>query len=222
VRGERLSLPNSEVTAASTRWVVSKSSAVDKTKARVVVLSGPSGSGKSTLVNRLLEVAPVKLIKSVSATTRPPRAGEIDGRDYYFLSSDEFERRRSAGEILECAEVHGAGYWYGTLKSEVQRAHEQGAWAFLEIDVAGALSVMQEYPDSVTIFLKTSSDEEYERRLRARGTESEEVIQRRLETARNEVKFADRYGYQVTNDDLEQAVREISDILMNWEKKRNV
>jgi guanylate kinase len=181
---------------------------------RIVILSGPSGSGKSTIVNRLLEAAPVKLVKSVSATTRPPRAGETDGDDYYFLATEEFETRRANGELLECARVHG--FWYGTLKSELQRARDADAWAVLEIDVQGALRVMDEHPNAVTIFL-TTSEPQSEQRLRSRGTEPEHAIQRRLETARDELKSAYRYRYQVVNDELDRAVQEISDILSSQE-----
>jgi guanylate kinase len=181
---------------------------------RVVVLSGPSGSGKTTIVSRLLADPRLRLVKSISATTRPRRTGEIDGRDYYFLPRDEFERRRAAGEFLEWAEVHGAGYWYGTLKSEVQRALKIGGWAFLEIDVEGALNVIREYPDALTIFLTTPSDDEYERRLRARGTESDAHIQRRLATARRELTHVGEYRYRVVNDDLDRATREITEILL--------
>jgi guanylate kinase len=181
---------------------------------RVVVLSGPSGSGKTTIVSRLLSDPRLPLVKSISATTRPRRAGEVDGRDYHFLSQDEFDRRREAGDLLECAEVHGAGYWYGTLKSEVERARQLGGWPFLEIDVEGALNVLRQYPDALTIFLTTPSDDEYERRLRSRGTESDEHIHRRLETARRELTFVDRYRYRVVNDSLDRATREITEILL--------
>src|SRR5262245_52746828 len=112
-----------------------------------VVLSGPSGSGKTTLVERLLQTSPVKLVKSVSATTRPPRRNEVEGVNYYFLSPSEFAARRSRGEFLECAEVHGTGNWYGTLKSEVERARRLGGWALLEIDVQGGRQIMHSYPD---------------------------------------------------------------------------
>ncbi len=184
---------------------------------QVVVLSGPSGSGKTTVVDRLIDVSPVKLFKAVSATTRPPREGEIDGEAYYFLSPEEFQNGRVDGEFVECAEVHGSGHWYGTLKSELRRAREAEAWALLEIDVQGTLSVIERHPHAVTIFLMTPSEAEYERRLRNRGTESEEAIERRLVTARNELKFADRYRYQVLNDDLNRAVKEISEILSSLE-----
>lgn len=184
---------------------------------RVVVLSGPSGSGKTTIVKRLLASAPVRLVKVVSATTRPPRPGERDGRDYHFLNAGEFERRRQAGEFLETCEVHKAGYWYGTLHSEIARAQDAGGWAFLEVDVNGALAVMAAYPEAVTIFLTTPSLEEYERRLTERGTESRETIERRLRTAAEELDLADRYAHRVVNDDLDRAVREISGILARRE-----
>lgn len=188
---------------------------------RIVVLSGPSGSGKTTIVKHLIARSSVPLLKSISATTRQARPQEIDGQDYYFLSDEEFRRRLANNEFLEHAEVFSSGFLYGTLKSEVDRAWQQNAWAFLEIDVEGALNVMQQHPDAVTIFLKTPSPQEFERRLRARGTESEEVIRKRLATAARELKFADRYRYTVINDDLERAVMEICEILKSEETRQN-
>lgn len=188
---------------------------------RVVVLSGPSGSGKTTIVNRLIDQSPVPLRKSVSATTRRPRPGEVDGEDYYFLSDEEFRQRLSQDEFLEHAEVFSSGFLYGTLKSEVDLAWQKGAWAFLEIDVEGALNVMRQFPDAVTIFLKTPSPEEFERRLRARGTENEEVIQKRLATAAGELQYADRYRHVVVNDQLDRAVSEICGILKSEETQTN-
>ena len=188
---------------------------------RIVVLSGPSGSGKTTIVKRLTEDSPVALIKSVSATTRPPRPGELDGDDYWFLGTEEFRTRLDAGEFIEHAEVFSSGFLYGTLWSELNRAWSVGGWAFLEIDVEGALRVVQQYPEAVTIFLQTPSSAEFERRLRARGTESEEVIQRRVATAEKELKQADRYRYTVVNDRLETAVSEICEILKAEEKNYN-
>jgi len=188
---------------------------------RIVVLSGPSGSGKSTIVNRLVELAAVKLVKAISATTRPPRAAEKDGVDYYFLSPAEFERKRQAGEFLEYAEVFGSGYWYGTLKAELERARQAGAWALLEIDVQGARHVARAFPETVTIFLTAASDRDYEQRLRRRGTETEEVLQRRLAIAREELAAADFYRHRVVNDDLDRAVREIAHILISRENELN-
>ncbi len=161
------------------------------------------------------------LVKSVSATTRPPRPGEIHGDDYWFLTDAEFREKLNKNEFLEHAEVFSSGFLYGTLRSELDRAWSWNAWAFLEIDVQGALKVMQQYPNAVTIFLQTPSPEEFERRLRARGTESEEVIQRRLATAERELQLADRYKYVVVNDQLETAVSEICAILKAEEMARN-
>ncbi len=180
---------------------------------RVVVLSGPSGSGKTTVVERLLEAAPLRLVKSISATTRAPRNGEVDGESYYFLSPQEFAERKAREEFLETAEVFGAGYWYGTLKSEVDRAQRMGGWSFLEIDVQGALRVMELYPDAVTIFLHPPSMEECERRLRSRASESEEAVQKRLRQVQEEISQSGRYRYQVINDRLDDTIAEISRIL---------
>ena len=188
-----------------------------KGPSRIIVLSGPSGSGKSTIVDRLVEEAPVDLLKVVSATTRSPRPREVNGEDYYFLSAEDFEQKRINNELLECAEVFGAGYWYGTLVSELKRANDLNKWALLEIDVEGAMQVVEKYPEAVTIFLKTPSEEEYENRLRSRGTEDEEKIKKRLSTARKELELADKYQHVIINEDLDQAVKEISEILRNQE-----
>lgn len=188
---------------------------------RVVVLSGPSGSGKTTIVHRLMDDSPVPLMKSVSATTRPARPQEIDGQDYHFLTNDEFKTKLAADEFLEHAEVFSSGYFYGTLKSEIDRAAQLGCWVFLEIDVEGALNVVQKYPRAITIFLKTPSSAEFERRLRARGTETEEVIQKRLATAAKELQSADRYRHVVVNDTLDTAVAEICEILKSEETHGN-
>lgn len=189
----------------------------DFSEMQFVVLSGPSGSGKTTIVERLIRESSVKLIKSVSATTRPPRKNEQHGREYYFLTVTEFCERHARGEFLESAEVHGTGNWYGTLKSEVERARSLGGWSLLEIDVQGAQQIIDKFPNALTIFLRTSSTEEYERRLRSRGTDSEVVIEKRLANARKELEYAQRYRYQVVNDDLDRAVQEIIAIISTWE-----
>lgn len=188
---------------------------------QIVVLSGPSGSGKTTIVNRLINNSPVRLLKSVSATTRPPRPQEINGEDYHFLNDADFRAKLAENQFIEHAEVFSSGFLYGTLKSELDRAWGQESWAFLEIDVEGALNVMQLYPDAVTIFLKTPSPEVFERRLRDRGTETEQVIQKRLATAAKELEFADRYRHIVVNDELDRAVSEICEILKSEETNRN-
>lgn len=191
------------------------------TQCRVVVLSGPSGSGKTTIIQRLLEESTVPIEMAVSATTRASRTGEVHGKHYYFLSSDEFQERKEAGEFVEYAEVHRSGYWYGTLKSEVERIQAAGKWVLLEIDVEGALKVMEMYPAATSLFLQTPSVDEYERRLRSRGTESEEVIQRRLRTAEEELKLAGSYRYRIINDNLDRAIHEICGILEEREKELN-
>ena len=180
---------------------------------QILVLSGPSGSGKTTVVERLILESSVPLVKSISATTRPQRKGEVDGVAYYFLSADEFLRRRDQGEFLETAEVFGAGYWYGTLKSEIDRAKAEMGWAFLEVDVEGALKIMALFPHALTIFLQPPSLEVCEQRLRSRATDSEETIQRRLRKVHEELALADRYCYQVVNDQLDQVVSEIKEII---------
>ncbi len=126
------------------------------------------------------------------------------------------------GRFIECFQVFNHGHWYGTLESEVATGLEQGKWVVLQIDVRGALAVMQRFSDVVSIFLRPSSREELERRLRYRGTETEEAIQRRLAQAERELPLAGRYGHQVINDDMDQAVQEICDILTReWEKSQN-
>ncbi|MAT15093.1 MAG: guanylate kinase [Planctomyces sp.] len=184
---------------------------------KILILSGPSGSGKTTIVKELMARQPVPLVKSISATTRSPRQHEEDKLDYYFMDRPTFERKLAAGEFLEHAEVFQTGNLYGTLWTEVDRAARLNAWAFLEIDVEGAMKVVERYPHSLTIFLKTPSEDVYEQRLRNRGTEDEETIQRRLAIARRELSFADDYRYQVVNDDLERALDEISKILLAQE-----
>jgi guanylate kinase len=184
---------------------------------RLVVISGPSGAGKTTLLKRVFSESTRPLVPSISATTRRPRRGEIDGVDYHFLSPEEFARRRANGEFLECFEVYQRGDWYGTLRSEVTPSLTAGKWVVLEIDVQGTLAVLEHYPDALTIFVRPASMEELERRLRDRGTETEAALERRLEVARRELAASGFYRHQVVNDDLDRAVREICHILTEGE-----
>ena len=185
-------------------------------RGKLIVISGPSGAGKTTLLKKLFERCPT-LEVSVSATTRPPRPGEQDAVDYYFLEPDEFQRRRDVGEFLECYEVFGRGYWYGTLASEVSPSLGAGKSIVLELDVQGAMAGGERFRVAITIFVHPSSLEELERRLRGRGTETEDSIRRRLEVARRELACAHRYQFQVLNDDVDRAVQEICDIIRSPE-----
>lgn len=195
-------------------------------KGRLVIVSGPSGAGKTTLMREVLRRSTVPLWPSVSATTRPPRPGEKDGVDYYFLSPEEFEARRQRGEFLECFQVHQQGHWYGTPAREVLASLGQGKWVVLQIDVQGAMAVMEQFPGAVSIFIRPATDEqryleELRRRLRGRG-EPESSIADRLQTARRELALADRYQHQVVNDRIPRAVEEICEILQrHWETDRN-
>jgi len=182
---------------------------------RLVVVSGPSGAGKTTVLRQVIACAPVPLVRSVSATTRTPRPGEVDGEAYHFLSPADFQARRLRGEFLECFEVFGEGHWYGTLENAVAAGLNAGKWVLLEIDVQGALSVVEKYPDAVTVFLRPPSLEVLEKRLRGRRTENEESIQRRLAQARRELALAVRYAYRVVNEEgnEQRAAEEICEIL---------
>jgi guanylate kinase len=179
--------------------------------APLFILSGPSGSGKSTVIRLVLSGPHPALHLSVSATTRLPRPGEKDGVHYHFWTRQHFEEAVQAGIFLEHAEVFGN--LYGTPRTEVEPFRAAGIGVVLEIDVQGAAQVRQQYPEAVTIFLRTSSLAAYEKRLRLRHTESEEAIQRRLQGARRELDSAGEYQYQVINDDLDAAVKELKVIV---------
>jgi guanylate kinase len=178
---------------------------------RLVIISGPSGAGKSTVVDELIAGCPLPLALSVSATTRQPRKGEVEGEDYFFLTPDQFAARQAAGDFLECKQY--AGNWYGTLQSQVTAGLAAGKLVILEIDVKGTLAVLELQPDALTIFVNAESLEELQRRLVARNTESPENLARRLATAEWEVAQKHRYQYEVINRDVGQAVREVCEIL---------
>jgi len=187
-------------------------------KPRLLVVSGPSGVGKGTLLHRVLVESGLPLMMSVSATTRSPRPGEVDGKNYHFLNPAEFEAKRRAGEFLECFEVFGTGTWYGTLRKTVEEGLAANQWIVLEIDVQGAGKIKEQFPEAVTFFIEPKSIDVLKERLRGRGTETEEIMQRRLTTAINELQHADQFEHRIVNDDLDTAVREMIGILRTYSR----
>ena len=185
-------------------------------KSHLLVISGPSGVGKGTLLHRVFAESGLPLMMSVSATTRKPRHGEVDGREYYFLSSEEFESRRLAGEFLEYFEVFGTGTWYGTLRKTVEEGLAADKWVVLEIDVQGARKVKEQFSDVIMIFIEPKSVEILKDRLRGRGTETEAAMQCRLNTALEELRHAGEFDYRIVNDDLDVAVEELIEILRTY------
>jgi guanylate kinase len=178
---------------------------------KLIVLSGPSGSGKSTLVQMALAPGDLPVRLAVSATTRTPRPGEVDGVHYHFWTRHRFQQAIAAGEFLEWANVYGE--LYGTLVKEVDPYLQQGICVLLEIDVQGARQIRARRPDCVTVFLRASSLEEYERRLRARGTEDPASLRSRLQAAEKELAHAAEFDVELINDHLETAVQEFRDLL---------
>jgi guanylate kinase len=174
----------------------------------VIVVTGPSGAGKGTLIRELLKRVP-EVEATVSATTRERRPGEEDGREYYFLSDEEFLDRVERGDFLEHV-TYVSGHRYGTLRSELERIAANGHVALLELETKGALRVKRDVPGAVTIFI-TARVEELERRLRERATESTGEIEERIELARRQLEEADEFDYVVENDDLERAVSELTE-----------
>jgi guanylate kinase len=177
----------------------------------VLIVSGPSGSGKSTLVEKILEVPDTLL--SVSCTTRSPRKTESDGKWYNFVTEGEFQQMVERGEFLEYAQVFGKN-WYGTPRKWLEEAQAEKKDLVLEIDVQGALQVKRKLPGAVAVFVLPPSRAELERRIRARGQDSEDEIHRRLERARQEMLNYSSYDFAIINDDLERAGREVQAIAL--------
>jgi len=175
-----------------------------------IILSAPSGGGKTTIAHQLLRRRS-DLGYSVSCTTRAPRPGEVDAKDYHFLTRDEFLRRREAGDFAECAEVHGN--LYGTLRSEISRVLKSGLHVIMDIDVQGARQIRKAFPDTVTVFVLPPSGEVLLDRLRRRKTESPEQLVARLHSALQELRAVEEYEYVVINDELDRAVLSVSAIL---------
>ena len=181
-----------------------------KQKGTLIVLSGFSGVGKNTVISQVLAQRP-EIHFSVSFTTRAPRTGEVNGKDYNFVTREEFQARIRRGEFLEYAEYNGN--YYGTSMKVIRDKLEQGVDVLLEIEVQGAAAVMDKMPEAVSVFLVPPSFEELSRRLYARGTDDEETIQKRLAIARQEAKEVKNYMYIVVNDTVDHAVQEFLSIL---------
>ncbi|NTV82948.1 MAG: guanylate kinase [Bacteroidales bacterium] len=176
-------------------------------KGKFIIVSAPSGAGKTSIVRRLME-AGLGLEFSVSAASRKPRAGESDGKDYYFISADEFRNKIINEELLEWQEVYKDQY-YGTLKSEVQRIWDKGHHVLFDVDVQGGMNLKAMYPEiSLSLFIMPPSPEELEKRLRLRSTENEESLKKRLDKAGQEISFAKQFDRIIINDKLEDAVQQ--------------
>jgi guanylate kinase len=179
----------------------------------IYIISAPSGSGKSTLVNELLKLVP-DLDFSISYTTRAPRGSEQNGKQYHFVSREEFEQMVRDDEFLEHASLYGRDY-YGTARRFLREAEQKGHDLLLDIDVQGAAQIKQKLPDAVSIFVLPPDRKTLEWRLRKRGEDSDEVIERRLDAARREIENYDKYDYILINDDLEESIESLQAIVLS-------
>lgn len=178
-------------------------------KGKLFIVSGPSGSGKSTITKKVRDILNIPL--SISATTRKPRVGEVDGVDYYFLTTNEFKKKIENDEFFEYANVHGN--YYGTLISQIDKKLELGQNVILEIDVQGGIIAKSKRPDAILIFCRTEDENILENRLRARNTDSEEIILKRLENAKKELEYEKKYDYVIVNKELEISIQELINII---------
>ena len=177
----------------------------------LIVVSGPSGVGKGTILDKLFQEKDLNLVYSISMTTRKPRPLEKEGEDYFFVSKEEFENNIKNNELLEHAQF--VGNYYGTPQSYVDQLLNEGKNVVLEIEVQGALQVMEKRPDALTVFIAPPSFEELERRIRGRGTEADDVVKERLAKARKEITVKDRYKHVVVNDDVDVAKDKIASLI---------
>lgn len=186
-----------------------------ETKQKVIIFSAPSGSGKSTIIGHLLKRIP-NLEFSISATSRQPRSGEQNGKDYYFLSHEEFKQRVADDQFVEWVEVY-QGTCYGTLKSEIDRIWQKGSTVIFDVDVIGGVSLKKIFGDkALSIFIQPPSIEVLEQRLRDRNTETEESLKKRIERAEMELQYSNQLDVVVVNDNLETAINETETIVNNF------
>lgn len=182
-------------------------------KGQLIILSGPSGVGKGTIREKLFQNEDLNLAYSISMTTRPPREGEVDGQDYFFISEAEFQEKIKNGLLIEWAQF--VGNYYGTPKEYVEQLLNEGKNVVLEIEVQGANQVMAMFPKAITIFIVPPSIEELESRIRGRRSEPEDVVAERLNKAKYELTLTDQYRYVVENNDVDTTVKEIEAIIKN-------
>ena len=187
-------------------------------KTKLIILSAPSGAGKTTLVHHLMKEVP-NLAFSISATSRKPRKGEVNGKDYYFISAEEFKKKIREGAFVEWEEVY-ENQFYGTLIAEVERLRKEGKHVVFDVDVKGGLSIKRLYGnDALAVFIKPPSMQVLEQRLRKRSTEDEESLKKRLARAEEELSFESRFDVTLINDDLEKAKIEIVEVVKQFVEK---
>ena len=191
---------------------------MNNTEKKVIILSAPSGAGKTTIVKELIRQLP-NLEFSVSATTREKRKNEEHGKDYYFLTEEEFDKHIKEGDFVEYEEVY-KGLRYGTLISEITRIWNNGHHVVFDVDVKGGMSLKRYFGDkALLLFIMPPSIEELERRLRARGTDNEETIQFRIAKARDELSYANKFDRQIVNEKLQKAIEETVDVVREFVKQ---
>ena len=188
-------------------------------KAKLIIFSAPSGAGKSSLIRKLVQLSDQSIELSVSATTRASRDGEVHGKDYFFMSDDEFNQMKENDAFLESANVHG--FQYATIKSYVQEKINSGISVILDIDVQGFTQIKNSLMEHISIFILPPSFEELEKRLFTRGQDSNEAISKRLKNAVTELKYADMFDYVVLNDEFNKTIETLSSILFEENFKYN-
>ena len=186
---------------------------------KLIIFAAPSGAGKSSLIKKIIEISKEKLQLSISATTRLPRKGEVHGKDYFFISDNEFNELKDKDAFIECANVHGNQY--GTLKSFVHEKLEEGISVILDIDVQGFAQIRETTEEMISIFIIPPSLDELENRLTSRGLDTNDVIEKRLHNAVEELKHAESFDYIVLNDNFDNAIDQLSSVIFANNKYNN-